>query len=104
MKLPLHTSRLVLRRFAEADVPVFLAYRNDPTVARYQSWEKCDLAEATEFIQCHQTQNIGVPGQWLQIAVALKETNALIDDCALKVHAHDARQATIGRTLAQRFH
>ena len=99
--LPLHTPRLVLRRFREADVQSFLSYRSDPLVARYQSWETCDLAEATEFVRCHQLREAGLPGQWLQIAIAPKETNALIGDCALKVHADEPRQATIGVTLAR---
>jgi len=99
--LPLHTPRLTLRRFTEVDVLPFLAYRNDPAVARYQSWESCDLVEATEFIRSHQSLEAGVPGQWLQIAIVLKETNALIGDCALKVQAQDPRQAAIGVTLAR---
>jgi len=102
--LPLHTLRLTLRRFAEADVQPFLAYRNDPEVARYQSWESCDRAEATEFIRCQQSLEAGVPGQWLQIAIILKDTNTLIGDCALKVQAQDPRQATIGVTLARQNH
>jgi RimJ/RimL family protein N-acetyltransferase len=102
--LPFSTPRLVLRRFIETDVQPFLAYRSDPTVARYQSWESCNLAEATEFIQCHQSQEAGVPGQWLQIAIACKGTDALIGDCAFKVQLHDPRQATIGVTLARQSH
>src|SRR5882672_12293563 len=94
--LPLHTPRLTLRRFTEADVKPFLAYRSDPAVALYQSWESCDQAEATEFIRCQQSLEAGAPGQWLQIAIALKETNALIGDCALRVQSQDPRQATIG--------
>ena len=99
--LPLHSSRLILRRFTEADVPSFLAYRNDPAVARYQSWESCSLAEATEFIRKHQAKEIGVPGEWWQIAIALRTTGLHIGDCALQIHADDARQATIGFTLAR---
>jgi ribosomal-protein-alanine N-acetyltransferase len=99
--LPLYTSRLVLRRFSEPDLPRFMAYRNDPAVARYQSWEGIELAEATEFIQCHQSQKAGVPGQWLQIAIALKNTGVLLGDCAFKIQEDDPRQATIGVTLAR---
>lgn len=102
--LPLHTPRLVLRRFTDADVQLFVAYRNDPAVARYQSWEGCDPAEATEFVRHHHSQEAGVPGQWLQIAIAHKDTNALVGDCAFKVQAHDPRQATIGVTLARQNH
>jgi len=99
--LPLQTSRLVLRRFTEPDVDPFLGYRNDPAVARYQSWENCAVAEAMEFVRRHQSQEVGQPGQWLQIAIALKHNNALIGDCAFKVQARDPRQATIGVTLAR---
>ena len=102
--LPLHTHRLVLRRFTEADAPAFLAYRNDPRIARYQGWESCSPAEAAEFVQCHAVRAFGLPGEWLQIAIALKESNQLIGDCAVRVHAPDARQATIGGTLCRPFH
>ena len=102
--LPLPARRLTLRRFTEADVEPFLAYRNDPAVARYQSWERCGRAEAKEFIRSHQSREAGVPGEWFQIAIALKDTNALIGDCAVKVLAQDPRQATIGVTLARLNH
>ncbi len=102
--LPVFTPRLVLRRFAEHDLAAFHAYRNDPNLARYQSWEAFDLAEAARFIREHQVREAGVPGQWLQIAVALRETDVLIGDCAFKVHAEDTCQATIGVTLAREHH
>jgi RimJ/RimL family protein N-acetyltransferase len=102
--LPIETPRLRLRRFSEPDVPLFLAYRNDPEVARYQGWESVELAEAVEFVWHQSSQAAGVPGQWLQIAIASKETNVLLGDCAFKVLAHDPRQATIGVTLARQNH
>jgi len=34
----LESQRLLLRRFEESDLLPFLAYLNDPLVARYQSW------------------------------------------------------------------
>lgn len=101
--LPFDSAHLVLRRFSAGDLPAFLAYRNDPEVARFQSWESLSLAEATAFIARHETQEIGSPGQWLQIAISLKRTGQLVGDCALKVHAVDARQATIGITLCRDF-
>ena len=33
----LESERLILRRFADSDLVPFLAYRNDPEVARYQA-------------------------------------------------------------------
>jgi RimJ/RimL family protein N-acetyltransferase len=101
--LLLYTTRLVLRRFTEADMEPFLVYRNDPDVARYQSWEGCSRAGAETFIRGQQTQEPGVPGQWFRIAIALKEAETLLGDCALHVHSPEARQATIGITLAQPY-
>ena len=49
----IETARLRLRRFAEADLPAFIAYRNDPDVARYQSWEGISEAEAVAFVREH---------------------------------------------------
>src|SRR4051812_26391685 len=98
--LPLHSERLVLRRFADGDLERFVGYRNDPNVARYQSWNGCTRAEAGAFIEQQKTQEPGVPGEWLQIAIALCDSNVLVGDCGLKVHASDPRQATIGITLS----
>lgn len=101
--LPLDSPRLVLRRFNDGDVAAFQAYRNDPEVARFQGWESFSLAEATLFVARQEMQQIALPGQWLQIAISLKRTGQLVGDCALKVHATDARQATIGFTLCRAF-
>lgn len=102
--LPLHSPRLVLRRFAEEDVGAFLGYRNDLEVIRYQNWTGCTVAEAAEFIRRQQAQEAGVPGQWLQIAIALKSSNELVGDCGVRIHADDVRQATIGVSLARARH
>ena len=102
--LPLDARRLVLRRFAETDAAAFLAYRNDPEIARYQGWEGCGVKESAEFVRRHAVQRFGVPGEWLQIAITLKTTGELIGDCAVRIHADDVRQATIGVTLARAHH
>jgi RimJ/RimL family protein N-acetyltransferase len=93
------TSRLVLRRFQESDLEAFLAYRNDPEVARYQSWTSCSREEAEAILAGHQEP--GTPGEWTQIALERREAPGLIGDCALKVSADDPRQAEIGFTLAR---
>src|SRR4051812_44270953 len=93
-RLPLHSPRLVLRRLAADDLEPFLDYRNDPNVARYQSWEGIARAEAIEFIARHGSSNPTRPGEWLQIAIALRPTGLLIGDCGLKVEADDVQQAT----------
>jgi RimJ/RimL family protein N-acetyltransferase len=99
----LETARLILRHFTDADLVPFMAYRNDPDVARYQSWEGISEAEVRAFIEEQMLVQPCVPGQWFQIAIALKETGTLVGDCALKIDEHDERQAEIGYTLARAY-
>jgi RimJ/RimL family protein N-acetyltransferase len=99
----LETARLILRHFTDADLVPFMAYRNDPDVARYQGWEGISEAEAHAFIEEQKLVQPGMPGQWFQIAIALKETGMLAGDCALKINEHEERQAEIGYTLARAY-
>ncbi|MFI5276653.1 MAG: GNAT family N-acetyltransferase [Ktedonobacterales bacterium] len=96
----LETARLRLRRFREDDLAPFLAYRNDPEVARYQSWERTSLAEAQAFIQAEQVARPGVPGEGAQIAWELKATGKLVGDGYFHIEAEHPWQAEIGYTLA----
>jgi hypothetical protein len=38
----IESERLRIRRFKDSDLAPFMAYRNDPEVARYQSWDSLD--------------------------------------------------------------
>ena len=97
----LETERLILRRFTDSDLPSLFAYRNDPEVARYQNWSVMDESGLRVFIQNQQSLQPGALGEWFQFAVALKSTDKLIGDCALKVGREDAKQGEIGFTLAR---
>jgi RimJ/RimL family protein N-acetyltransferase len=96
----LETARLRLRRFRADDLARFMAYRNDPDVARYQSWESISLAEAQAFIQAERDAWMGSPGVGVQIAIELRATGELIGDCYFRIEPDDPRQAEIGYTLA----
>jgi RimJ/RimL family protein N-acetyltransferase len=74
----LETTRLRLRHLMDSDLALFMAYRNDPEVARYQGWEGISEPEARAFLQEQKEVQPGVPGQWFQIAVELKETGMLV--------------------------
>ncbi len=92
------SERLILRRFKASDLTPFLAYRNDPEVARYQPWDSCTEREAIAMMEELGSLQLGAPGEWFQFAIELKMTGALIGDCALKVE-EDGRQAEVGFTL-----
>ena len=99
----IETPRLKLRRFHAEDKDAFLAYRNDPEVARYQSWETFTDEQATELIRDMETLPFGLPGQGLQIAIEHAESGSLAGDCYLQVDEHETRQAEIGFTFSHRF-
>src|ERR671917_1185015 len=80
----IESERLILRRFEDSDLIPFVAYRNDPEVARYQSWVSCDEQEAKVLIREMGSARIGVPGEWFGFAIESNETGTLIGDCALR--------------------
>lgn len=99
----IETTRLRLRKFNDSDLPAFIAYRNDPEVARYQSWEGISDQEAYAFIQKQKQAQPGIPGQGMQIAIELKETGVLVGDCYFLIHGDDKQQAEIGYTLSRAY-
>jgi aminoglycoside 6'-N-acetyltransferase len=98
----IETLHLRLRRFRIEDAASFAAYRSDPEVARYQSWES-PYAEsrARRFINEMAAAEPGIPGEWFQVAVAQRATDELIGDLAFCVLVNDPRQAEIGFTIAR---
>ena len=99
---PIESPRLTLRRFADADLEPFLAYLNDPEVARYQSWESYTEEQARDVIEQQKNRSPGRAGQWFTFALELKETGTLVGHVALRML--DAQQAEIGFTMARAFH
>ena len=78
----------------------FVAYRSDPQVAQFQDWASIDDNETRDFIEHHQQAPFGVPGEWFQIAIALKETDLLIGDIGARIKA-DSTSAEIGFTVSR---
>jgi RimJ/RimL family protein N-acetyltransferase len=99
-RLPLETPRLLLRRFREEDLEPFLTYRNQPEVARYQSWIRWSRDQGVEFIREQRQVDPGDLGRWFQYAMELKETGELIGDCGLCVKVATPKTAEIGFSVA----
>ena len=97
----LQTARLVLRNFVDIDLEPFLAYHNDPEVAKYQGWGLPYPREKAEaFVSSMKERTALKQDGWIQYAVALKDTNELIGDLGCYIKKEDIRQARIGFTLA----
>lgn len=100
--LILESNRLILRPFQDADIEPFAAYRSDPDVARYQSWDPpVTLEQAARFVDEMKNARPGVQGEWYQCAVERKEATGLIGDCAFQILPDDPRQAEIGFSFAR---
>jgi RimJ/RimL family protein N-acetyltransferase len=96
----IRTGRLVIRRFRPEDVEAFAAYRSDPNVARYQSWDMYTREQAASFIAEIAALHPGVPGEWYQFAVSDPASDDLLGDTALCVDADDPSHAELGFTFA----
>jgi aminoglycoside 6'-N-acetyltransferase len=95
----LQTSRLVIRPFAPGDEPAFAAYRSDPEVARYQTWDTpYPLAEARRFVAEQSAADPRALG-WFQYAVERHDEPGLIGDVGV-CRSDEGRQAELGFTLA----
>ena len=93
------TERLVLRPLQPEDVPAFAAYRRDPDVARYQSWDTSySEADGERLVAGQQGVEFGEPGPWVQVAALDRVTGELRGDCAVRVD--EPRTAEIGVTFA----
>ena len=94
------TERLVLRLLQAEDVPAFAAYRSDPDVARYQSWDTpYATADGDRLVAAQQRVDFGAPGSWVQVAAVDRATGALRGDCAVRVLADQPRTVEVGDDL-----
>ena len=99
----IRTERLTLRSFLAEDLRAFVAYRSDPEVARYQSWDATySLADGARFLASQRDLELGEPGEWVQLA-AVAHDGRLAGDCAARVVQDPPRTAEIGVTFSPRY-
>jgi aminoglycoside 6'-N-acetyltransferase len=89
--LPLRTTARGFRRFVRTDAEALGAYRSDPAVARYQSWNiPVTSAGAAELVREFAAGEPDRPG-WFQYAIVHTAQSRLIGDLALSCSAPDLR-------------
>jgi RimJ/RimL family protein N-acetyltransferase len=99
MTLPISTERLRLRSLRQTDLAEFLAYRTDPAVARFQSWDDTSPSAAADFLRAQVRPSFSTRGTWQQIAIALAGDDRLIGDIGFFIR-EDGRSAELGITVA----
>ena len=100
-KLLIKTNRLQIRNLSPTDLDDFYAYRSDPEVIKYQSFDTMTVAQSRHFIQGQKNKLFGQPGEWIQLGIEEISLQKLIGDCALKIDLYDSRMAEIGITISQ---
>jgi RimJ/RimL family protein N-acetyltransferase len=98
--LLIQTPRLTIRRFQPADLEPFVAYRNLPEVARWQTWTEYSLERGRQFLAELETATPFTPDTHYQLAVQLE--NTLIGDLYCKLDGA-GQQAEIGFSFAPAF-
>ena len=95
------TERLVLRPLQAGDVAAFVAYRSDPDVAHYQSWDTTySTADAERLVASQPAPAFGDRGEWVQIAAVDRVNGELCGDCAARLAPDQPRTAEVGVTFA----
>jgi aminoglycoside 6'-N-acetyltransferase len=97
-RLPVPAGEVGLRALRVEDLDHFLAYRSDPEVARYQSWQPMDRDAARAFLQ-----GAAPPpwqeGDWAQIGIARAGDDRLVGDIGLL--REGPAQVQLGFSLAR---
>jgi RimJ/RimL family protein N-acetyltransferase len=95
------TERLLLRPFEVGDLHAFVAYRRDPDVARYQTWDtRFSMEDALEILRSQDGRSLGEPGAWYGLVVVDRLDGTLHGDLAARVLPHQPAVAEVGVTFA----
>ena len=101
MIYPLLTPRLSIEPLKLSDLQAFVSYRQDPEIARFQSWDTTySTDQAVELINSQAGILLPPPGQWLQLAIRERVSGQLIGDLALHLLNEADSVYEIGFTLA----
>lgn len=102
MNFPLLTNRLSIEPLSSRDLDIFVRYRQDPEIARYQSWEtNYSREDALQLIQAQAAETFPEKGQWLQYAIHLLKTQELVGDIGLHRLAEEEFVFELGFTVAR---
>ena len=94
---PILTERLALRPYGEGDLDALYDMVRRPEVVRYLYWDVHSREDAAGMLARRITCDaIRAEGDWLVLAVTLRETGAVLGDVVLKWESQEHRQGEIG--------
>jgi RimJ/RimL family protein N-acetyltransferase len=99
----LQTQRLILSLLTLEDVAAFAAYRNDPEIARYQTWYPVTEESVQELVEQQHRLPFGTQDQWFQFGIRLLSDRTLIGDIGIHFLDNQFQIAEIGYAIAQPY-
>ncbi|WUJ71115.1 GNAT family N-acetyltransferase [Kribbella soli] len=97
---PLRTERLELRPHRMDDLDDLYAFHSRPEVVRYTPWPVRDREETRVALEKKLSQGeLTESGQWLVLAIELRESGTVIGEVLLKWESEIDRQGEIGFAL-----
>ena len=85
------------------DLDSFVSYRQDPEIARFQSWEPSySRAQAIDLIESQKGVVLPEKGQWLQLAIHNRVSGEHLGDLALHRMEDTDSSYEIGFTIARK--
>jgi len=102
---PLRTERLDLRPHRRSDLEDLLAFHSDPDIVRYVPWPVRDREQTRVALEAKLTQDrVTQEGQWLVLAIELRETGTVIGEALLKWASEADQLGEIGYALHAGYH
>lgn len=100
MKEPVlfESERVYVRPFCQEDTLIFLAYRQDKEIERYQGWKDYSLKDAQDFVEW--AMNSSIDSGKTQLALVLKESDRMFGDIYL---SFEETHIDLGYTCASAF-
>ncbi|MDX2973321.1 GNAT family N-acetyltransferase [Kribbella solani] len=97
---PVRTERLELRPHRMDDLDDLFAFHSRPEVVRYTPWPVRDREQTRVALEKKLSQGeLTEPGQWLVLAIELRETGTVVGEVLLKWASAADRQGEIGFAL-----
>ena len=103
MYFPIFTERLSLAPMGMSELKTFVSYRQDPAIARFQSWEvSFSIDNAIDLIESQATFISPEKGEWLQLAIFTLAEEEHVGDVAFKLVEDIDSTFELGFTISQR--
>jgi RimJ/RimL family protein N-acetyltransferase len=103
VRLPIHTTRLLLRRLVPADQEDLLELMFDESAFRYIDWEPLDEAEVMEWLRRDQHARLTQPGEGLSLAVDFQNDQKLIGFISVSLTDEGRKQGAFSLMINRQY-